>query len=419
MPFALGLIETNGLVAALEAADAMLKAANVRLLSKEQTNPALITIQIIGDVAAVKAAVEAGAIAAARIGTIVSTHVIPRPDEGLEVIVPGILEEDEVLNREQVEPDEDEAEPLAESETVVELVQPEAVPEESESEVMPDETDDETFAGTVPPDFEDEPLAPEVKDSREDLASPFEEEKAFEQEETENISEQTGIDDFESEFDGLPELPKPVEMAIEDEASASETLDEPIPDYNEKQSPSTYKAEKWAAFQDSLFSAPSLFDEEATEPFDAEVESEFPELEYGDEPATEGETEYEDDRMIGDETESLDEAIEEELTEDLSPENEESQEEDIVSLTENNDTKVPDASVVQNESSTVEQPMPPIDEETEALWAQDIMSLNVHQLRKLARHTGDFPIVGRDISKANRQELLYYFDSLKNKSVKS
>ncbi len=77
---ALGLLETRGLVAAIEAADAMLKTADVRLLAREQTIPALITIEIIGEVAAVRAAVEAGKQAAERVGEVVSAHVIPRPD---------------------------------------------------------------------------------------------------------------------------------------------------------------------------------------------------------------------------------------------------------------------------------------------------------------------------------------------------
>lgn len=86
---ALGLVETRGLVAALEAADAMLKAANVRLLAAEQTVPALITVQVVGEVAAVKAAVEAGRAAAERIGVVVSTHIIPRPDPSLVIILPA------------------------------------------------------------------------------------------------------------------------------------------------------------------------------------------------------------------------------------------------------------------------------------------------------------------------------------------
>lgn len=86
---ALGLVETRGLVAALEAADAMLKAANVQLLAAEQTVPALITVQVVGEVAAVMSAVEAGRVAAERIGVVVSTHVIPRPDSSLAKILPA------------------------------------------------------------------------------------------------------------------------------------------------------------------------------------------------------------------------------------------------------------------------------------------------------------------------------------------
>lgn len=76
---ALGLVETKGLVAGIEACDAMLKAARVRLVGMEQTVPALITIKVVGETAAVRAAVEAGAAAAERIGQVVSKHVIPRP----------------------------------------------------------------------------------------------------------------------------------------------------------------------------------------------------------------------------------------------------------------------------------------------------------------------------------------------------
>lgn len=84
---ALGLIETRGLVGSIEAADVMLKTANVRLLGKEIVRDGLVTVQIIGEVAAVKAAVEAGAIAAGRVGELVSQHVIPRPVDDVEAIL--------------------------------------------------------------------------------------------------------------------------------------------------------------------------------------------------------------------------------------------------------------------------------------------------------------------------------------------
>ncbi|MGH7495049.1 MAG: BMC domain-containing protein [bacterium] len=84
---ALGLIETRGLVAALEAADAMVKAAQVVLIGKEVTDAAMVTIKIVGEVGAVKAALDAGSAAAAKVGELVSTHIIPRPHDESEMIV--------------------------------------------------------------------------------------------------------------------------------------------------------------------------------------------------------------------------------------------------------------------------------------------------------------------------------------------
>ena len=83
----LGLIETKGLVAAIEAADAMVKAANVQLMSKENIGAGYITVIVEGDVGAVKAAVDAGASAAKRVGEVVSVHVIPRPHADIEALV--------------------------------------------------------------------------------------------------------------------------------------------------------------------------------------------------------------------------------------------------------------------------------------------------------------------------------------------
>lgn len=85
---ALGLIETKGLVAMIEAADAMVKAANVRLVRYEKIGDALVTAIVRGDVAAVKAATEAGAVAARRVGQLMSVHVIARPHDHLEISLP-------------------------------------------------------------------------------------------------------------------------------------------------------------------------------------------------------------------------------------------------------------------------------------------------------------------------------------------
>ena len=87
---ALGMIETRGLVAAIEAADAMVKAANVALIGTEKIGSGLVTVMVRGDVGAVKAAVEAGGAAAARLGEVVATHVIPRPHTDVEKILPSI-----------------------------------------------------------------------------------------------------------------------------------------------------------------------------------------------------------------------------------------------------------------------------------------------------------------------------------------
>ena len=84
---ALGIIETKGLVAAIEAADAMVKSANVQLIGKEKIGSGLVTVMVRGDVGAVKASVDAGAAAAKRVGELYSVHVIPRPHEDVEAIL--------------------------------------------------------------------------------------------------------------------------------------------------------------------------------------------------------------------------------------------------------------------------------------------------------------------------------------------
>ncbi len=85
---ALGLIETRGLVASIEAGDAMVKAANVTGLARKNVGGGLVTVMVRGEVGAVKAAVDAGAAAAKRVGELLSVHVIPRPHEELEKFLP-------------------------------------------------------------------------------------------------------------------------------------------------------------------------------------------------------------------------------------------------------------------------------------------------------------------------------------------
>ena len=85
---ALGMIETKGLVGAIEAADSMVKSANVTLVGCEKIGSGLVTVMVRGDVGAVKAAVDAGTVSADKVGTVVSSHVIPRPHNDVEKILP-------------------------------------------------------------------------------------------------------------------------------------------------------------------------------------------------------------------------------------------------------------------------------------------------------------------------------------------
>ena len=87
---ALGMIETRGLTAAIEAADAMVKAAEVTLIGTEKIGSGLVSVMVRGDVGAVKAAVESGTAAAQRLGEIIATHVIPRPHTDVEKILPTL-----------------------------------------------------------------------------------------------------------------------------------------------------------------------------------------------------------------------------------------------------------------------------------------------------------------------------------------
>ena len=89
---ALGMVETRGLVASIEASDQMVKAADVTLIGTEKIGSGLVTVMVRGDVGAVKAAVESGSAAASRLGELVATHVIPRPHNDVEKILPHNLD---------------------------------------------------------------------------------------------------------------------------------------------------------------------------------------------------------------------------------------------------------------------------------------------------------------------------------------
>ena len=155
---ALGMIETRGLVAAIEAADAMVKAANVTLTCKEQIGGGLVTVMVRGDVGAVKAATDAGAAAAERVGELISVHVIPRPHQELEPMLAG--------------PDEKQGEPDTSLKT------------EPEEETKPQETEEKP---EMPLETKEEPEAPQITEEAE---APQETEEAEVPQETEREPEQ-------------------------------------------------------------------------------------------------------------------------------------------------------------------------------------------------------------------------------------
>lgn len=139
---ALGMIETKGLVGSIEAADAMLKAANVTLASKTHVGGGLVTVMVRGDVGAVKAAVDAGAAAAERVGELISVHVIPRPADDVEYILDPLTPPEPPADPEpKLEPEtERAAEPEAEMEPEPPAQpEPESEPEDPSLEEDPEE----------------------------------------------------------------------------------------------------------------------------------------------------------------------------------------------------------------------------------------------------------------------------------------
>ncbi len=267
MSSALGMVETRGLVGAIEAADAMLKAANVTFAGKEKVVPALITIKVTGEVAAVKAAVEAGAEAAKRVGQLVSTHIIPQPDEQLKVILPGIFKSN------RIQPD------------IIKKEKP-RVDEQIKKEKIVSPKEDTLF---LQDNIEDKIVS---ADSKRLIPKP----------------------DVNTK---LKELEEKIEEIIEDKSSA-ETSSETI----------------------------ARLRREAL-----------------------GDTKY-------------DEAEAKRNVNSIA-------EKKTKSNTENEELKF------------------------ENLSLPEVENLNVHKLRRLARSTSGFPIQGREISKANRKELLHYFNKLK------
>lgn len=380
MTLALGLIETKGLIGAIEAADAMVKAANVEIIGKEKITAALITIKIVGEVAAVKAAVDAGAEAAKRVGELVSTHVIPKPDDEMDAILPEMEQFKESYSskpvkktktREKKEPpkervyslfdqgDFDEPELLEEEENNVAEINTEIEPENNiistDEQVIESELDSESV------DEESDEFVLEQED--EDLTGPEDVVSAVEPPEEEPDAETASEDAFPDDFEEEPadnniqdEFVEPDEISLEEENR-----------------------------QESLISDSA---EEENLPVESLIEPE--EELVVNEPEKEPEIEEE---------KSPEEILEEEKPEPALSHLERLRHEALESLDSAEETFVTAAPKDKSATSLMD--------------TAELEKMNVHELRKLARSIADFPIQGREISKANRKVLLDYLIGLK------
>jgi ethanolamine utilization protein EutM len=341
MSQALGLVETRGLVGAIEAADAMAKAANVKIIGREKVVPALITIKCIGDVAAVKAAVEAGAAAAQRVGQLISTHVIPQPDSQLEQFFPEIREVDS--NPEKPAKQRKIKEPLPHQTVEVETVM---IIEESNSDLK-----------------EKSISVDEISKEKIDLETSDETNATLKNEMVSN--------DVHHSVEKIPLEEEPETFVA--------SVEESIPIVKIK---NPKKNKKNASTPTTLFDEFAV-DKNHLEKLKREALAEL--------------------LLESDETISKEESIVESISDLID-------EVDHLILEDQVDSTI---EINENRESTGE-----LESELEsdhidiASKISDINSLNVHHLRKLARQTPNFPIQGREISKANRSTLLALFNKL-------
>jgi ethanolamine utilization protein EutM len=334
MTLALGLIETKGLIGAIEAADAMVKAANVEIIGREKITAALITIKIAGEVAAVKAAVDAGAAAAQRVGELVSTHVIPKPDDEISTILP-------------------------EMEKYMESSVPAGGKKRKTKEKKETLKEERTFSLFDQGDFDEPELFLNADSDAFEEGAP----------ETDETWDFSGDEEAAEELTDITEAEQPV-ISGEEEISIEEEM-------TEETEISPIEAEETAETVEA----------------EALVESEQDEITATME-------------IPGPHDEVIQTAAKEEIIEEK---------ENIKELSEEEPEKISTIEKLRREALT-ESETAPEDEKNEAAAGAhnlgELEKMNVHELRKYARSSPDFPIQGREISKANRQALLDYFRKL-------
>lgn len=467
MPLALGLVETNGLIAAIEAADAMAKASAVKLIGKEKTNPALVTIKVVGEVAAVKASVEAGAAAAARVGIVVSTHIIARPDTQLAALYPEILDEPvdsittDALPEVKDSIEEAVVEPQAAEAEIIEVPITEVIPQVVEEEIpnavtLPEES---PFVASNEPEastFSEEEVSSEESEENDD--SDETEEYPDEDSDAEYISDILGEDEvfpddivFEEQEYHYEETPDETEITeiadpdnypISDEFESVRLTDDEVV--------AEELSDEIAENELEEVSSPEPVEPELSEEESLEIQRAYAEV-FSD-PGVEEEFQpeavsYDDDLqgLLFEDLFAQAERIERERNSKSKPEPKVSKKEiptepvvepvvvtvieepSVTEISEHFEALQEDTTPAIDEAAetVAEVPQPEVAKETpEAVELQDdkeldelqgkpLDSMNVHQLRRLARSTANFPIQGREISKANRQELLYYFQGIR------
>lgn len=337
MKLALGLIETKGLVAAIEAADAMAKAASVQIVGKEKITGGLVTIKIVGEVAAVKSAVDAGAMAAQRVGQLVSTHVIPRPSDELVPLI------------------ENYNSAASSTKTTSKKRKNKKVKEKPREASLFDQM------------FDDE--KPVIEET---IVVPHSEVESREESKNDNLLDSEG-ETVEQEVD------------IKEDTITEQEVSENVEEVIEKEE------------------IPLI--EEKEEVVIEEIQKDVDEIQE----IVEEETEEEPVSGITEEPleEKPEPSVDEKLLEDLV-----SDETETVSEIREEETATGEQEVLEEKEDSQPEPAPLPKQKHPEIKMEELEILNVHALRKKARSYDDFPIKGRDISKANRGTLLDLFKSM-------
>jgi len=426
MSLALGLVETKGLIGAIVAADAMAKAANITLIGREIVKPALVTIKIMGETAAVKHAVDIGAQAAKSVGDVVSVHVIPHPDIQINTIIPQLSDNGEGLSSNS-------AEHYSNSETKIdsspEIVNEAFSPDEesinskdvsqitvSETEIDID-SEDENLTETTYKSYLDEP-------SSEVINTDYSNESA-----SENIEQESVLDKAEEQK--LPEyLPDSTSSFVvkEEIATTDDSNEIAIEEKIQKKGKKPGRLKKITQ-PESLFD----FDEEPTLQLSEDYlnQSDIKIIEPQDNIINESgreESNQESSEIIRNEfpdgvdkendTESKNEVVVEKVLDEAAVKSESHTEIDKVSESEPieafEDLQIAETSVIikEEEQKFTEESIDSFQENNQVSEngkEGNLQDKNVHELRRLARTIENFPIKGREISKANRNVLLEFF----------